>query len=118
MSGGGLLDDQFRDALVGSSGDYGLAWTILGETITYEVEGAPGTADSSSSITAVRQPTRDTIERDEDEQTIWIVSAADVSAPKEGDKITDDAGQEWWVIRVSPQVGGSFELFAVHSRER
>lgn len=108
MSGGGLLDDQFADALVGSSGGYGLAFTLLGEAVTYTEQKTPGTDPVATAITAVRVPTPDLFEPETSEQTGWVFSASDISDPQEGDTITDDGGDVWAVVRTAPQNGGVF----------
>lgn len=118
MSSGGILDNQFDVTMAGGTASPGLGFVLAGETVTYRSENAPGVAPTSGAITAVRSPTPDVVENDPDEKTKWTVSATDVPGPLEGDTITDDAGQEWGVVRVTPQEGGVFILTCIHDRGR
>lgn len=112
MSSGGTLDAQFRDT------GRVISFDLFGESVTHRTPKVPGTAAVSTAITAVRIRTPDTVERDVEERTKWVVTAADLASdPTEGDTITDDAGVEWGVIRVTPQEGGVFELTTIHSQE-
>ena len=119
MSSGGTLDTQFADALVGTTGSEGIAFDLLGESVTYLASNDPGTAPTSTSITAVRAPISDLFEGDTDEQTTWVVSADDLaSEPVAGDTITDDGGVVWGVVRASPQEGGVFSLITSSAQEQ
>jgi len=119
MSSGGLLDDQFRDTQIGTTASPGLGFTLLGESVTHRTALTPGVTPVSTAITAIRIPTPDVVESDTDEQTKWLVSAADLSSdPEDGDTITDDATIEWGVVRVTPQEGGVFVLTCIHTRDR
>ena len=117
MSGGGLMDSQFSDAIVGSTASPGLGFTLFGETVTYWTVNGPGVAPSSAAITATRSPTPDAAELDENEQTKWVISATDVANPALDDYLIDDDSQRWDVIRATPQEGGLFELTCIHAQE-
>ena len=107
MSSGGELDAQFRDTALR------LSLILEGEPVTYYSVGVPGTAPTSSAVTAVRGPTSDIFEPDSDEATGWFVAAAEVADPQEGDYLIDDGGERWNVERTSPQTGGGFYLTCV-----
>jgi hypothetical protein len=112
MSSGGPLDAMFRDA------GRVLAFAGFGESVTHRTKKAPGVTPVSTAITAVRVRTPDTVEKDFNERTKWVVAAADLAEdPRSGDTITDDASVVWGVIRVTPQEGGVFELTCIHSQE-
>ena len=118
MSSGGNLDAQFRDTLIGTTAAPGLGFSLMGETVTHTASKTPGVAAVATVVTAVRVPTSDVTEKDTEEQTKWVVSAADFAAdPRNGDTITDDAGIIWGVVRVTPQVGGQFELTTISAQE-
>lgn len=110
MSSGGPLEDQFRDSA------FVLANTLLGESVTYTGIGGPGDASVSTAITAIRIPTPDILESDTDELTKWVVAAADIAAPRAGDRITDDGGEVWTSVRVTPQLAGHFTLTCITSQ--
>lgn len=111
MSSGGTLDAQFRDTtlVLGNS--------LLGEAVTYTAVGAPGDAAVDTAITAMRIPTPDVLENDTDEMCKWVVRAADIAAPRAGDRVTDDGGEVWTVVRSQPQLGGHFTLTTITSQE-
>jgi hypothetical protein len=111
MSSGGALDAQYRDSALL------LGFTLHAETVTYTAVGGPGVAPVGSAISAVRVATPDVLEGDTEEKTKWVVRAADVAAPKLRDRITDDGGFVWCVIRITPQLGGQFELTTLGLQE-
>lgn len=118
MSGGGILDDQFFNCVMGDAvNGYAPAQYLVGEPITYTTTGGPGVAPVNASIRATRIPTADVLEADTNEMCKWVVSAGDVT-PTENDDLTDDAGQVWNVIRVTPKEGGVYVLTCIHPQEQ
>jgi len=112
MSSGGNLDAQFRDT------SRVLSFAHFGESVTHTTPKTPGVTAVATVITAVRVATPDSSEAEFNEQTKWVIAAADLaSTPTEGDTITDDASVIWGVVRVSPQEGGIFQLTCIHSKE-
>ena len=117
MSSGGALDAQFAATLVGTTASPGLGFTLMAETVTYTKVGAPGVTPVDTVVLASRVPTPDMVEREGDEKTKWLLSSTDATAPTEGDRVTDSTGLVWVVVRVAPELGGLFELTAVHAQE-
>lgn len=117
MSGGGALDAMFRDRIIGTTAAPSIGFTHFGETVTHTAPKIPGTTPVATVLTAARVATPDVIETDIDEQTKWVVAAADIT-PLIGDTITDDAGVVWGVRRVTPQEGGVYELTTISAQEQ
>ena len=95
----------------GLAGD--LAFDLFGESVTYnDRSDQAGGSDSSSAITAVRQDSRDAapLGPQFDQPTTWVVRAADVSAPNQGDQLTDSKSNVWTVRDVTEERGAVFFL--------
>ena len=103
--------------MAGGTASPGIGFVLCGETITYSQPGTPGVDTTSSAITAVRVAVTSGYEAQTEKRTKFVIAAADIASPTEGDYFTDDAGQVWGVIHVNLQEGGTFELVCIHSED-
>lgn len=95
---------------------------VFGEPVNYTSrDTAPEAGDGDSlSITAVREDSTDVGPslRERDQPTTWWVRASDVSAPKNGDLVTDSTSTVWSVFDSSVQRGGAFKLSTRKGKKR